>query len=60
MLDKLWEALEEMEFLHVEVVTLKKAVVHATPVKSRVLDPKAFTGEHDMKVLENFLKDIKA
>ena len=60
MLDKLWEALEEIEVLNVEVATMKKAVAHIAPVKSCVSDPKAFTGERDMKVLENFLLDIEA
>ena len=58
--DKLWEALEEIEVLLVEIATLKMAVALGAPIKSRVPEPKAFNGECDMKILENFLWDIEA
>ena len=58
--DKLRDALEEIEVLHVEIATLKKVVAHSAPARSRVPEPKAFNGERDMKILENFLWDIEA
>ena len=58
--NKLREAMEEIEVLHVEIATLRKAVAHGAPVKSQVPELKAFNGERDMKILENFLWDIEA